>query len=45
MPKTCNGSAARFDPAVVDADRLARDLAALAKRWSRPPAASRKRST
>ena len=34
----------QFDPAVVDVDRLARDLAALAKRWSRAPAVSQKRS-
>ena len=34
-----------FDPAVVDVERLARDLAALAKRWSRAPRTSQKRST
>ena len=32
-----------FDPKVVDADRLAEDVAALAKRWSRKPAAKRSR--
>jgi hypothetical protein len=34
-----------FDPAALDAERLANDLAALAKRWSRTPTPSRKRST
>lgn len=33
-----------FDPAAVDADRHARDLASLAKRWSRAPATTRKRA-
>jgi Plasmid pRiA4b ORF-3-like protein len=33
-----------FDPRAVDLERLTRNLAALAKRWSRPPAANRKRS-
>ena len=34
-----------FDPAAVDLERLTRNLNTLAKRWSRPPIASRKRST
>ena len=34
-----------FDPRAVDLERLTRNLAALTKRWSRPPAANRKRST
>lgn len=34
-----------FDPTAVDTERLARDLAALAKRWSRAPTPRRKRST
>jgi hypothetical protein len=33
-----------FDPDVVDIDRLANDVATLAKRWSRKPAAKRPRS-
>jgi Arc/MetJ family transcription regulator len=32
-----------FDPAVADTDRLAADLAGLAKQWSRKPAAKRPR--
>ncbi len=32
-----------FDPTAVDLERLTRNLAALAKRWSRQPAATRKR--
>jgi len=32
-----------FDPKVVDADRLTRDVADLAKRWSRTPTQRRKR--
>ena len=32
-----------FDPKVVDADRLTRDVADLAKRWSRAPTPRRKR--
>ena len=35
----------RFDPAIVDTDRLARAVAALAKRWSRKPTAKHSRST
>jgi len=34
-----------FDPTAVDAERLAGDLAALARRWSRTPTPRRKRST
>ena len=34
-----------FDPAAVDVERLAGDLAALAKRWSRTPAPRQKQST
>ncbi len=34
-----------FDPAALNVERLANDLTALAKRWSRTPTASRKRST
>jgi hypothetical protein len=34
-----------FDPAVVDLERLTRNLNTLAKRWSRPPASRPKRST
>ncbi len=34
-----------FDPAAVNVERLANDVAALAKRWSRAPTTSRKRST
>jgi Plasmid pRiA4b ORF-3-like protein len=34
-----------FDPAAVNVERLANDVAALAKRWSRAPTTSRKKST
>lgn len=34
-----------FDPAALDVERLANDLAALAKRWSRTPTTRRTRST
>jgi hypothetical protein len=34
-----------FDPAVVDTERLAAELAILAKQWSRKPAAKRRRPT
>jgi pRiA4b ORF-3-like protein len=34
-----------FDPNVVDADGLAEEVAALAKRWSRKPTAKRRRLT
>jgi hypothetical protein len=33
-----------FDPNEVDTDRIAKDLAVLAKRWSRKPGSRRKRS-
>jgi hypothetical protein len=39
--KTWIGEA--FDPTVVDANRIAEQLAALAKRWSRKPATKRPR--
>ena len=34
-----------FDPTAVNAERHARDIAALAKRWSRSPTTRRKQST
>jgi Plasmid pRiA4b ORF-3-like protein len=34
-----------FDPKAVDLERLTRNLNTLAKRWSRPPTGSRKKST
>ena len=35
----------RFDPAIVDTDKLTRAVAALAKRWSRKPTAKHNRTT